>query len=178
MFNKVLIGIVAIVMGGCLLTILAIPSIWQRITDPTRVNTVASTIADFDLPEGYQPDYVIEALGHTVAAYKSSDDLSHIVLMNPSNDMMHGQAGIEGFIPNDDSQNVWTDAQIQSRKQLQIRDYPAHMTTSDRTNGEGIRYRSINLVFEGKQGPALLVINQPLSQWDETTINTFIDSIR
>ncbi len=92
MFNKVLIGIVAVAVGGCLLAIIAIPSIWQQVTDPTRVNTVASTITDFDLPTGYQPDYVIEALGYTVAAYKSNDDLSHIVLMNPSNDMLPGQA--------------------------------------------------------------------------------------
>lgn len=178
MCKKVIVAITGIILVGCVLTVIAIPNFWQRLTDPTNVNTVAHSIADFDLPSGYQPDYVVEALGYSVAAYKSPDEQSHLVFMQTPEEIMPDETVLEGFIANHDSQTVWSDAELINREQYLIRDFPANMTVSDRINGRGVRYRSMNLIFQGKQGTAMVVLNQPLSQWNDDTVAQFVESIR
>ncbi len=63
-------------------------------------------------------------------------------------------------------------------EQHTIRNQPATLTISERRNGEGQLYRSAYLVFEGHDGQAVLVINQPANQWDDDAIYAFIASIR
>lgn len=178
MCKKVIVAFIGILLVGCVLTVISISNFWQRLTDPTNVNTVAHSIADFDLPSGYQPDYVIEALGYTVAAYNSTDEQSHLVFMQTPEEIMPDETVLEGFIANNDSQTVWSDAELINREQYQIRDFPANMTISDRTNGTGVRYHSMNLIFQGKLGTAMVVMNQPLSQWNDDTVTQFVESIR
>ena len=149
----------------------------QRATDADRVETIAHRIADFDLPDGYQTDYAIDVLDYTIAAYKSNDEQTHLVFVQGPSGIIPNESVIAGYIPNTSRHADWHEATVLTTEQRTIRDQPATLTISERTNGEGQRYRSANLVFSGREGTALLVINQPVTQWDDESVDMFIQSI-
>ncbi len=149
----------------------------QQMTDTQRVNAVARRIADFDLPQGYQTDYAVEVLDYTIAAYKSKDEEAHLAFLQGPPGIIPDETVIAGYAPSGSRHGDWHTATVLSSEQLAIRSQPATLTTSERTNGEGQRYRSANLVFQGREGTALLVINQPITRWDDDVIEAFIASI-
>jgi hypothetical protein len=174
MNKKILIGIALVTVLGCALTV----SLVQHLTDSERVNAAAQRIADFDLPQGYQTDYIVDIGDYTIAAYKSADEQSHLAFVElpagviPDDDVIEGHVFGGWF---NRSQHRATVLRTESRV---VRDQPATLTISERRNGEGRHYRSAYLVFEGQDGKAVLVINQPADQWDETAVDAFIASIR
>lgn len=163
MTQKIGIGLVLIVMVGCALTVALV----EHLTDWDRVTQLAHQIADFNLPPVFQPDYAAEVLDYTVAAYKSSEGNGHLAFLQAP-----------PYMANKRTSMTWSDATLIRTDERIIRDHAASLTISDRTNGEGRRYRSLNLVFQGREGTVLLVINLPVEQWDETAIEAFITSIR
>lgn len=168
-----LIGVVAVLM--ILSQRLVILS--QRITDPERVNSVAHQIADFDLPLGYQTDYVLDVGNYTIAAYKSNDSRSHLSFVQVPAGVVLDDEVIEGHVYGGWSRKSQDHAVVLSTEQRIVCGQPATLTISERTNGEGHRYRSTYLVFEGETGQAILVINQPVGQWNSELIDAFIASI-
>lgn len=177
MSKNLLISAALIVLLACGLLTAAAPSLWKQITDSNHVNDLAQHIADFDLPAGYQPDYAVEMLGYTVVAYRGADEYAHLSLLQAPPGVIPDDAALEGYIPDDRAKTRWNEPTLVRTEQRTIRDQVATLTVSDRTNSEGRRYRSLNLVFQGREGTALLVINQPVSTWDENLIETFIASI-
>ncbi len=163
---------VALMLGSTVLVALV-----QRLTDGDRVNSIAHRIADFELPAGYQTDYTVEMLGYTIAAYKSSDRNGHLAFLQAPPGVIPDEQVIEGYQTNESMTTAWRDATLILTDERTVRDHPASLTISDRTNGEGQRYRSLNLVFQGREGTVLLVINQPVAQWDEAGVEAFIASI-
>ncbi|MBZ0297039.1 MAG: hypothetical protein K8L99_31050 [Anaerolineae bacterium] len=154
-----------------------IVAVRQIITNPNRVDAVAHRIADFDLPLGYETDYVVEALDYAIATYISADGQTHLSFMQAPDGVFHEDTVLAGYIPSTGRHDDWGDATLISTGQLIIRDHPATLTVSERINGEGVLYRSANLVFQGRSGTALLVINQPASEWTDAFIESFIASI-
>lgn len=152
-------------------------AIGQQATNPDRVNTVAHRIADFDLPAGYETDYVVEMLDYTIAAYKSADEQSHLAFVQVPADVIPDETMMAGYIPNASREEGWQASCLIRANSLTIRDQPATLTISERINGEGVLYRNANLVFHGREGMVLLVINQPATVWDDDVINQFIVSI-
>lgn len=150
----------------------------QQATDPDRVNTVAHQIADFDLPPGYQTDYVLDVGDYTFAAYKSADEQSHLSFVEVPAGVIPDDDVIEGHVYGGWSKHSQRQATVLSTEEYTVRDQPATLTISERVNGEGQLYRSAYLVFEGQDGPAVLIINQPVSDWNEDTIEALIASIQ
>lgn len=177
MSKKILIGVTLVILLACGLLTAAAPGLWKQLTDSAHVNELAQQIADFDLPAGYQPDYAVEMLGYTVAAYRGDDAYSHLSLLQAPSGVIPDDATLEGYIPDDRAQIRWNEPTLVRTEQRTIRDQAATLTVSDRTNSEGRRYRSLNLVFQGRGGTALLVINQPVSGWNDDQIEAFIASI-
>lgn len=175
--NNFIVGVVVVLLV-CGLTVSATQGLWKLLTDSARVHNLAQRIAAFDLPEGYQADYAVEMLGYSIVAYKSANEHNHLAFLQaPPGVIPEGQM-IEGFIPNDRTAVTWHDATVVHAEQRTIRDQAATITVSDRTNSEGQRYRSLNMVFEGREGAVLLVMNQPVSTWDDAAVEAFITSIR
>jgi hypothetical protein len=164
---------VALMLGTAVLV-----AIGQHATDANRVDALAHRIADFDLPGGYETDYVVEMLDYTIAAYKSADEQSHLVFVQVPPGVIPDETVMAGYIPNVSRYENWQAASHISTNQLTIRDQLATLTIGERRNGEGMLYRSANLVFQGREGTALLVINQPTAQWNDDAVENFIASIR
>ena len=177
MTRRILIGVALVFLLGCIATLAAIPGVWKSLTDSAHVNTLAQQMTDFDLPDGYQPDYAIEALGYSVAAYKGSDQHSHLVLMQGPAGMEVSENTLVGYVADDQRAANWTAETVLKTEQRVVRGAAATITLSERTNSQGQRYRQLNMVFAGKQGPVLLVVNQLTSRWNNAAIDTFIASI-
>ncbi|MBZ0298715.1 MAG: hypothetical protein K8J31_03195 [Anaerolineae bacterium] len=163
---------VALMLGTAVLVALG-----QRATDANRVDTLAHRIADFDLPADYRSDYAAEVLDYTIAAYRSKDEQSHLAFIQTPPGIIPDESAIAGYVPSSSRHGDWQAATVLSTEVLTIRSQPATLTISERTNGEGRRYRSANLAFQGRKGTALLVINQPVAQWDEASLDALIASI-
>ena len=173
MKRNILIGVTFVLTLSCALTVALV----QRLTDSDRVEIMAHRIADFDLPQGYQTDYAVDVLDYTIAAYKSDDEQTHLVFVQGPSGIIPNESIIAGYVPSTSRHADWHAATVLYTEQRTIRNQPATLTISERTNGEGQRYRSANLVFSGREGTALLVINQPVMQWDDAWVDTFIQSI-
>jgi len=174
MSKKILIGIALVTILGCALTVALV----QRLTDTDRVNAAAHRIADFDLPPDYQTDYVVDIGSYTIAAFKSDDEQSHLAFVEVPTGVIPDDDVIEGHVFGGWFNHSQQRATVLRTDQRTVRNQPATLTISERHNGEGQRYRSAYLVFEGRDGKAVLVINQPANQWDDDAIYAFIASIR
>ena len=173
MLRKILFGAGLL----ALITIAVAPGIWKTLTDAVRINALAQRIASFELPEGYQPDYAVEILDYTIVAYKSVAQRGHLAFLQTPPGVIPTGTVLEGYLVNNTAAHTWREASVLRTETRTIRDQSATMTISDRINGEGQRYRSLNLVFEGRDGTTLLAINQPETQWNDEAIEAFIASI-
>jgi hypothetical protein len=173
--NKSISAYVAVVL---MLGVAVLVAIGQQVTNPDRVNAVAHRIADFDLPPGYQTDYVLDVGDYTFAAYKSRDEQSHLAFVEVPAGIIPDDEVIEGHVYGGWSRDSQRRATVLTTEERTVRSHPATFTISERVNGEGRLYRSAYLVFEGHDGTAVLVINQPAAEWDADAVDSFITSIQ
>ncbi|MAU12978.1 MAG: hypothetical protein CL607_24380 [Anaerolineaceae bacterium] len=175
MLKNLLIGsTILVILGGAMAFVLG-----PQLFDDARVNRVAASIAHFDLPAGYEPDYAVNILDYTIAAYKSNEGDGHLVWLQAPTGIMPSEQVMQGYVANNDQETMaWESSTLVSHEQRIVRGQPANLTISDRINGNGEPYRSLNMVFEGENGTVLLVVNQPLALWDAAMIDAFIASIR
>jgi hypothetical protein len=150
----------------------------NRATDDNRVETVAQEIADFELPPTYASDYVIDAGPYTIAAYKSDDGQSHLAFVRIPENLIPDNEVIAGHVFGGTSRQSQREATVLSTETRIVRGQPATLTISERINGDGVLYQSAYLVFTGKEGTAVLTINQPAAEWDAADVEAFIASIR
>jgi hypothetical protein len=59
-----------------------------------------------------------------------------------------------------------------------VRGQETTLVINEGVNSEGVTYRWVTAAFQGKGGPALLVISEPVTRWSQETVETFIASIR
>jgi hypothetical protein len=52
------------------------------------------------------------------------------------------------------------------------------LTVREGTTRRGERLRQVTGFFQGKEGPAVLMVTGEAASWDETTVDGFIASIR
>lgn len=173
--------ILIILAGGavvlCGLTVAATQGLFRQLTDSVRINSMAQRIADFELPAGFGPDYAVDILDYSIVAYKSADELGHLAFLQaPPGILPDGQV-LDGYIASNRDER-WTESQLLHSERRTVRDHPATLTISERSNSEGQAYRNLNMVFEGRNGAVLLVINQPLEDWNDEMVDAFIASIR
>jgi hypothetical protein len=62
-------------------------------------------------------------------------------------------------------------------RELTVRGQTAAMVVSDGVNSDDQPYRQVTVAFQGKGGPALLVISEPTDRWNQENIDAFLASI-
>ena len=146
-------------------------------TEAANTNETASTIADFDLPAGYSPEFSTSMLGYTVAAYKGPNRPSHLYLIQSENesDGEELQKMITQLVPGSSDTN--TEMTIIENRPVTIRGQEATLIVSEGLNSEQASYRQISVVFEGKGGPALLLFSESVAAWDQEAVDELLASI-
>jgi hypothetical protein len=151
--------------------------------EPQKVTQVASNIAQFDVPAGFNPVYSMKIANFTMAQYMTEDEKS-VILMTQfpqgtsiNMDEMMRQIQQNSHRPNSPWYNMET--ALLEQKPITIRDGETTLSISEGTNDNGETYHMASTTFQGKGGgPTVLMIVAPEEQWDDQMVEDFIASIQ
>ena len=146
-----------------------------------EVKDAAAKIADFDLPAGYTPEYGMHMMGFDLVGFSSDRGHGHIMMMQfPDDvdmDMESMQEQMRQFSQMD-NRNWNMNMEVIETKTMDVRGQEQTVTISEGTDGDGNTFRQMVTLFEGKSGPALLVMVAQISEWDQAQFEDFIGSLR
>ena len=147
-------------------------------SDSDQVSSAAAQIADFEPPAGYTSEFTASLLGYTVAAYSPGDGHSHLYLIQSENESDGEKLAdmLKELVPGTSDAN--TRLTVIENREATIRGQEVTLVVSAGVNSEGDPYRQVTAAFQGKGGPALLVLSEPSDRWDPSTVDAFIASIQ
>ena len=151
-------------------------------TDSQDAVRIGSEIADFDVPEGFGSPYAMHIGEVTAVGYASHSSNTHILLTQfPEGTSVNVDEMlrlIEQY--SSEPNNRWYDTQttLIEESPVTIRGEETTLSISEGTSSDGGTYRSALSTFQGRGGPALLMIAGPLEEWDMEMIEEFVASIR
>lgn len=186
---KVILGIIA---GGIFLCLLLgaaglILFSWTSRTvsqavqsDPVQVSEIGGTIADYDLPAGFDDAYSKQVAGFDLVVYTSQDGHSHVYFFQlPQGvhvDMDEIQRRLEQAAG--EPSNIHMSSRVIDKIPATICGQQTTVVIGEGTNSDGQTYRTASAVFQGKGGQALVVFERPTSSWDQAEVDAFLASIR
>jgi hypothetical protein len=146
-------------------------------SNPEDVFSAASDIADFEPPAGYTSEFTASLLGYTVAAYSPGDGHSHLYLIqsDKESDAEKLEQMLAELVPGSSDPN--TRLTVIENRAVTLRGQEVTMVISDGINHGGDTYRQATVAFQGKGGPALLVLSEPTNRWDQSAVDAFLASI-
>ena len=183
-----------VLLCGCGVALLAGTGLWSfsrfvefadesTTENPQEVARIASEIADFDLPEGYDTQYGMKIATFSMVQFATRNEENYIFLTQfPAGtsinvDEMMRQVRDGARNPNSRWYNV--DAELVEQKPVTIRGQESTLSISEGTNDQGELYRMANVTFQGRgEGPTLVMFIGPAEQWDTEMVEDFISSIR
>ena len=147
-------------------------------TDAEQVSSTATEIADIDLPDGYNADFSARLMGYTIASFNPGDGHSHIYLIQADNEAdsekleeMLNQLAPGAYDPQ-------TRMTVIETRSVTIRGEEEMLAISEGITSEGETYRQVAAAFQGRGGPALLVISAPAENWDQASVDALLASIQ
>jgi hypothetical protein len=190
--NKIWIGLGAAVLF-CLCAVAFAAVIFIRMgqqvkqgleASPEEAAKAAHAIADYELPEGYQEDAIMNILTTSMVLIspRVPDPLS------PAPTIMLAQFQTMGNEEQAREQARQSLAQQMGRRNLvmklvetkptTIRGEETEVAYYEGTDDNGTAVRQVITTFPGKKGIAMLMITGLSENWNEEEINAFIESIR
>jgi hypothetical protein len=147
-------------------------------SDSEKIFKAASEIADFNLPAGYSSEFTAQLAGYTAVSYNPGDGHSHLYLIQSEKETGSEKLAqmLGDLVPG--SSNPNTRLTVVENRAATIRGQAATIVISDGVNHEGDTYRQITVAFQGKGGPALLVLSEPAEHWDQSTVDELLASIQ
>lgn len=151
--------------------------------DPARVAEIASEIADFEIPAGFEKQYGMKLGSLSLVQYMTRDENTYIfVTQFPAGTSINVDEMMREIKNNSRNPNSpWynTDTHLVEQKSVMIHGDQTKLSINEGTNDQGVSYRMANAQFQGNgQGPALLMIISPTDQWDARMVEDFIASIQ
>ena len=187
---KIALVLVAIVLFCCCVAGLGVTLLGTRlagrafITNPDRVQAVGSQIADYDVPPGYGEMFAMNMMGIKLVAMGPSSvppDFVMIMLMQFPPGMDVGQGEMERQVEQALARQTGLgSAEMTSvrREEAMIKGEPVTLTVREGVTDRGGHVRQVTGLFEGKGGPAILMISGDVTAWDQAMVDEFITSIR
>lgn len=170
--------IMLVIASAIILTLTSACGTIEATNDSQHITKLASKIADFDLPEGYTSEFSAEMAGYTLATYKGTSGPSHLYLIQSEKeaDGEELQHMLTQLAPGSSDPN--TRMIVIENRPVTVRGQEVTVVISDGTNSDGDPYRQATVAFQGKGGPALLVLSEPMDRWNDETIASFLASIQ
>lgn len=153
------------------------------ITNPERVQAVGRQIADYEVPGGYAEMFAMNVMGLKMVAISSSTSSNYLIIMlmqlpsgiQISREEMERQ--IEQALARQTGLDSADMASVDQQETI-IKGQPVTLTVREGANQNGRSLRQITGLFEGKGGPAVLMVTGETSTWDQPLVDRFIASIR
>jgi hypothetical protein len=149
--------------------------------DPTSVAQVKENMVAFDIPAGYE-ERVMNVLVYDVVVldphiYSNSGPM--ILLMQYKSLIPGNSAQIEQQLRQSAQQQGAAGAQMHFVETIEkeIRGETVEITVSEGSY-EGFTMRQWLAVFEGKNGPTILMVQGSVEEWDDELLDDFIESIK
>ncbi len=186
---KVILGIVVGLLALCIITtgagIIIIRSAGTVLarslqTDPQKASAIASSIAEYSLPDGFGSPYATRLAGFSLVQYTHTDGHSHVTFFQIPNGIKVDPAEMERqFRQNAPDRNHSRADRIKMVNQVQgtINGQPVTLVVSEGTNSDEQPFREVSGLFQGKGGQAMVVYEAPLSRWDQAEVDAFLASI-
>jgi hypothetical protein len=175
---KQITQITLVVISAIILAISSGCGTVEATDDSQHVTKLAAKIADFDLPIGYTPEFTAEMLGYTLAAYKGASGPSHLFLIQSEeeSDGEELERMLTQLAPGSSDPN--TRMTVVENSTATVRGQEVAVVMTEGVNSEKVSYRQITVGFQGKGGPALLVLSETVEGWDQAAVDTFLASIQ
>ena len=142
-----------------------------------QVANAAAEIADFDLPAGYRPEFSASLEGYTLVSYNPGDGHSHLYLIQSEKESDGEKLGsmMDQIAPG--SYDPQTRMAIIETRPVTVRKQEVTLVISEGVTSEGETYRQVMVPFQGKGGPALVTLSEPVERWSQESVDAFIASI-
>jgi hypothetical protein len=153
------------------------------ITNPDRVQAVGREIADYDVPSGYQELFAMNMLGVKIVAIgpAAPADFMMIMLMQLPSGLEVSQSEMERQIEQALARQTGlarADMTEVGEEEALIKGEPVTLIVREGVTDDGEQMRQVTGLFEGKDGPALLMVAGEVDAWDTEMVDRFIASIR
>lgn len=149
-------------------------------SDPVAARAEAASIADFSMPAGYgSKGFSFSLSSYKIAAFTSEQGGMLMLMSLPAgtsqaeNEQMVQQIG-SSLGSSVGQGSAFTET---GRREITVRGQPAEVVLSEGTSKNGERTREEFVTFVGKNGPAVLVLIAPVSQWDGAEVDRLVASI-
>ncbi len=186
--NKIWIG-VGIVAGLCMCaavaSFLVIREIGSRVkntfkTDPTDIARVSDSIAQFDIPDGYELNMGMSFLNYDVVSLiptsSASTDIMIMMMQFTGGTSMSQEQMQRAFSQQNNQPNMQMKV-VEQRIEV-IRGEDVNVTISETTSSSTVQFRQWMAIFKGDKGPTILMFQGTTDRWDDDLIQTFIESIQ
>ena len=128
------------------------------------------------------PDYSFSAGGFKLVGYDPGDNHSHLLLVQAPDWLKLNQADFEKQLRRDFGDMLgWgekKESTIVDRRTLRVAGEPVEFAISEGVNSDGGDYRAMAGVWDGRNGPVLIYIEEPVTRWNQAAIDAFVASIR
>jgi len=153
------------------------------ITNPDRVQAVGREIADYDVPSGYQELFAMNMLGVKIVAIgpAAPADFMMIMLMQLPSGLEVSQSEMERQIEQALARQTGlarADMTEVGEEEAIIKGEPVTLIVREGVTDDGEQMRQVTGLFEGKGGPAVLMVAGEVDAWDPEMVDRFIASIR
>ena len=149
---------------------------------PEEAVRVGGEIADYEVPEGFGSPVSFHMGDMTMIRYRTQDDMSYILLAQfPEGTSINVEEMLRRMEEGtSDPDNVWysTDTKIIEQKAVTIRGQETTLNISEGINLDRHDYRYATAKFEGRSGPALVIVATPVEIWNMELVEDFISTIQ
>ena len=149
-------------------------------TDAATTAEIASQIADYELPARYESAATVHLAGYNLVGYTGADEHSHIYLAQADSSTGLTMEEIQRHIrqTSDEEEDQMVDVKIVDTVQATIRGQEVNLVISEGLNHDGDVFRQVSGLFEGRGGPAVVIVSGPTATWNQALVDEFIASIR
>ncbi|MEN8241998.1 MAG: hypothetical protein ABFS17_08765 [Chloroflexota bacterium] len=150
------------------------------VDDPAQIQEAADELADYQLPVGYQEEFVMDILGFKALFITHSSKNSVIMLMQ-FNESLFGDV--------DQARQQFQDTFLQQfqgesiqftpvgQEQVVIRGQETTLFIYEGSDSAGTDYEQWVSVFNGKNGTVMLMVYGAVGSLDQAELFSFLDSI-
>jgi hypothetical protein len=191
--TKIVLGIVAGALGLCLcvavLGVFALGAAGVSMARTVeisnqRVSPAGSEIAGYEVPDGWQHQYAVHVMGFSMVGMSGPDGHSHIMLIQVPEGRGTGKPNLQQMLDQAASMPQYRATtrglklQQVGQTETTIRGQQVRLMISEGVDAGARPYRQMTGVFQGPNGPTLLIIAGPSETWDQALFDRFIASIR
>ena len=154
------------------------------ITDPEGVAAVGEEIAGYDVPAGYAHMFAMKMAGIRMVAIGPQDSPHRymvLTLMQFPAPVALGRADLERQLEETVRRQAGAGAvnmEVVGEAQVTVKGEPVVMTVREGPAEGGERIRQMTGLFQGKEGPTVLMVMGDVADWDQPVVDGFIASIR